>query len=159
VQSPMEQLTQQLVARNTRYGQDARTALGNWGAQHDIHYGDAETNARGAQAFSQQEFQGRLASMLSELQRAQLQRELEFASALAALADQRGSFMTEYAQGLADRDADRNLRQAELAQRAAIAQAQLDAEAARFNASQGVDPWEREQFYARLGLDTRKQDF
>lgn len=163
IQSSMEDLTNQLVERNTRYGQDARAALGNWGARHDVHYGNQEVNARGAQAFSNEAFQSQLGNLLGQSQRAQREREIEFASALQGLAAQRGGFEVEYAQGLADRDSARNLQLAEMQMRANLAQAQMDADASRFNAqmsaSSGDNDWEREKFNARLGLDTRKQDF
>lgn len=163
IQSSMENLTNQLIERNVRYGQDARTALGNWGARHDVLYGDAQTNAQGARAFQQSAFQSQLGNLLAQAQAAQREREIEFASALQGLAAQRGGFEVEYAQGLADRESDRNLRLAEMQMRANLEQAQLDAAASRFNAEQSYrnqdNAWDREKFYASLGLDTRKQDF
>ena len=163
IQNPMETLTNQLIERNTRYGQDARTALSNWGAQHNVLYGDAQTNARGAQAFQNSAFQSQLGNLLAEAQAAQREREIEFASALQGLAAQRGGFEVEYATDLAQRDSDRNLQMAEMQMRAALEQAKLDADASRFNAEQSYrgndEAWEREKFAQMFGLDVRKQDF
>ena len=163
VQRPMEELTNQLVGRNTQYGQDARTNLGNWGAQHNVLYGDQEVNARGAQAFQQGAFQGQVGNLLSKSQLAASEKEREFASALQALMGQRGGFEVEYAQDLADKDSARNLQMAEMQAAAARAQAELEARAQEFQISQVARLNEQNvnqgRWQAELGLDTRKQDF
>jgi hypothetical protein len=163
VQSPMEELTNQLVGRNTQYAQDARTNIGNWGAQHNVLYGDQEVNARGAQAFQQGAFQGQVGNALSKSQLDASEQQYKFASALQALMGQRGGFEVEYAQGLADRDSQRNLQIAEMESQANRAQAELEARAQEFAATQAARANEMNinqgRWQAELGLDTRKQDF
>lgn len=172
--SPLEQLAGNLTERNRRFGQDMQAILRNFGAEHDVLYGEGIDQANLERAQAVKNFQDLIAGQMGQVQTTGLEGQLTLGSQLASLLGERGAFEVDYAGELADKDAAMALEQArlqmqanELAQRMALEkakladqrayrQAQLN-EAAAARAAAGDDTaWEREKFYAGLGLDYDK---
>lgn len=166
--APGEAEWTKIMAINQGANQGLMNNLTSYGQAYDASRGVAETNAKGAQAFAHSKFQSELGNLIAEAQQARREKDLEYQSRLMELLSQGGQFGLSYAGQLIDRDQRIELQNAQLAAQAALAQAQIDAENARHSASIQAenaraaaaaaargqdDSWEREKFYASLGLD------
>lgn len=130
----------------------------------------AEANAQGAKGQAIAGFNSRLASEIGNVNSQGLQQEQSFMNQLQELMSNRGNFELQWGQGMADRDSQASLEQAKLSQSAQQASAELAMRAqesaqqqSNWEASRGDNAqdnsWEKEKFYASLGLDKDKMAF
>lgn len=151
---PMNQTMQQLAGLNARAKADALSSAGQWNSSMDAVLGQGQTIAAGSRARAKTQFENSLLQALADNRLEGLKGTNNLNADLVDLLNERGAFLTTEQARLAAEQWARDMQQAELAQRAAIAQAEINDRAAARAASSKESSYnrQRQQWLDQQGL-------
>lgn len=160
--SRIQQMAQQAIENNSRYGATAQTGFQNQGNMHLQMLNRGQQYAQGDRANRLASFDQEIANMLLKLAGQKLDRDYDYGNQNMNLLNEQGAFEASTLADLHDKSYEQMnmydkqlLAEAELAQRASIAQAELDARADSTRASSQPNPLDMLKY--QLELDKFEQ--
>lgn len=142
---PMNQTMQQLAGLNARAKADALSSAGQWNSSMDAVLGQGQTIASGSRARAKSQFENSLLQALADNRLEGLKGTNNLNADLVDLLNERGAFLSTEMARLAAEQWARDMQQAELNQRASIAQAEINDRAAARAASSKESSYNRQR--------------